>query len=59
MSKYSVSVDNGELSATHVCLDCDEFCKTKEGREFAEDGCYWPGSFRECEYARYPILEPA
>jgi hypothetical protein len=61
MAEYSVSADGHELSASYMCLDCAEFQLTKEGRNAADDdGCIWPGSFREAEapYVQFPILEP-
>lgn len=59
MSNYSVSVENGELSASHSCLDCEEFSLTKEALDLAEDGCFPQWCFSEESYARFPILEPA
>lgn len=59
MADYSVSVDNREISASYLCLDCSEFSQTKEARENSDDGCLWPGSFSECTYSKFPILEPA
>lgn len=61
MAEYTVSVDYGDLTADHMCLDCSEFCQTPAGRNAAEDdGCLWPGAFRDAEapYVYYPILEP-
>lgn len=58
MAYVWVGVDHGELSTGYDCLDCHEFMLTPAGRAEAEpDGCFWPGSFVEQEYARWPILE--
>lgn len=60
MAHYSVSTDGGELSASYLCLDCDEFQHTKAGRESADDdGCIWPGAYRDAgaAYTSFPILE--
>lgn len=62
MAHYSVYISDGDLTADYMCLDCDEFKRTKEGRDAADDdGCLWPAAFREAEapYVRFPILEPA
>lgn len=61
MATYTVVVDNRDLSANYMCLDCDEFQKTKAGRDAADDdGCLWPLAFRDAEaaYVNWPILEP-
>lgn len=59
MADYCVSVDGQELTADYMCLDCDEFQRTEEGRAQAEDdGCIWPGCFFEQTYARFPIFIP-
>lgn len=59
MAHYWVNADHGELGHGYNCLDCEEFMRTKDGRYYAEDdGCIWPGSYSDCEYAQWPILEP-
>lgn len=59
MAGYCVTADGGDMLAGYDCLDCGEFIKTREAREFVEDdGCVYGFAFAEQPYARFPILEP-
>lgn len=60
MCSYIVSVDHGDMSAGHDCLDCMEFIQTPEARSdyMEDDGCVYGFAFQDRPYARFPILEP-